>query len=108
MQRPAQVNGVPTVEWDHSGRHYAVPAVTHAAWQAPDGHHGIVLANWTDEDREATIVDPRLGAKVVTHTCGRTQQEWPQTTCSGGVTVTVPALGCVLVASAKAAVPQRR
>ena len=109
MQRPAKVTGVQTVEWDHNGRHYAVPAVTHAAWQAPDGHHGIVLANWTTEDWEATIVDGRLGAKVVTHTCGRTQQEWPQATNgASGVTVTVPALGCVLVASAKAVVAQKR
>ena len=96
MQRPAQVE-TDTVVWDHDDRHYEVPAVAHGAWQDPGDRHGVVLANWTDCERPVTVLDNRLGDVVSVHTCGR------DTTCArtssnrDGLSLTIPALGCVLV-----------
>jgi hypothetical protein len=100
MQRPAHIEGIETLEWDHNGRHYAVPAVAHAAWQAPDGRHGVALANWTTEERSVTVQDPRLGPSAVVHICGPNQQEMAVDAGDAGVTVTLPPLGCALVATA--------
>jgi hypothetical protein len=97
MQRPAVIEGLQTLEWEHAGRRYAVPALAHAAWQAPDGRHAVVLANWTTEPQTVRVSDGRLGAVVTVHTYGK------ETECSeveardGRVEVTVPALGCMLV-----------
>ncbi len=100
MQRPAEVSGVDTVEWEHAGRHYAVPAVAHACWQTPAGCHGVVLANWTSQERTVTVIDPRLGECVVVYTSGCEVSEAAQAAGAQGVEVTLPALGCVLVAGA--------
>ncbi len=63
MQRPAQVAS-PLREWDWEGRHHAVPAVAHCCWQAPDGRHGLALANWTGQAQQIAIRDPRLGRQA--------------------------------------------
>lgn len=73
MQRPAEVE-CEVCEWEFSAKAHAVPAVAHCAWQAPDGRHGIALANWTTEPRTVTISDPRLGSSPVLHICGRKDQ----------------------------------
>jgi hypothetical protein len=99
MQRPARVEGIEVLEWEHGGRHYAVPAVAHAAWQAPDGRHGVVLANWTTEERTVTVVDERLGANAIVHVFGRgegTAAVWLGPDHEGG-DVAVPPVGCVLL-----------
>jgi hypothetical protein len=97
MQRPAEVEGLRTIEWEHGGRQYAVPALAHAAWQAPDGRHGVVLANWTAEEQRVTVHDARLGEAVAIHTCGREVSTATAAVTEARVPVTVPPLGCVLV-----------
>ncbi len=97
MQRPAQVAGIDTVEWDFGGRHRAVPAVLHSAWTAPDGRHAVVLANWTREPRTVVVTDWRLVSRVRLQLTGAQPQEL---VASGGVSVTVPALGCALIEAA--------
>jgi len=99
MQRPGQVE-TEIVRWEHNERQYEVPAVAHAAWQTPDGRQGVVLANWTTEERSVTVSDSRLGEAAVLHTCGRTAERVEAATGPDGFTVTVPPLACVLVASA--------
>ncbi len=94
MMRPAQVDGIEVREWDHDGRHYAVPAIAHAAWQAPDGRHGLVMCNWTNDDQTVTVVDERLDGDAKVHACGR---EDACTDLGAKGEVTVPALGCVLI-----------
>ncbi len=100
MQRPAEVGGVETLCWDQDGRHYEVPAVAHAAWQAPDGRLGVVLANWTNEPRTVTVGDARLGSPVTIHSCGRETTTAEVAPGEHGVDVAVPPLGCVLLVSA--------
>lgn len=100
MQRPARVEGTDPLEWECEDRHYAVPPVAHAAWQAPDGRHGVVLANWTTEERAVTVVDSRLGADVIAHVCGRHEEDTVVHAAEDGVRLTVPPLGCALLSSA--------
>ena len=100
MQRPADVEELEVVEWVHGGRSYAVPAVAHAAWLAPDARHGVVLANWTTEERAVTVHDARLGDTATVHTCGRAVETSRAGLTGARISVTVPPLGCVLIASA--------
>ena len=41
MMQPAQVGEVRTMRWQHDGKDHQIPAVFHAAWQAPDGRLGL-------------------------------------------------------------------
>src|SRR6185436_3831780 len=67
MQRPAALEGVRTMNWQFERRDHHVPAVFHAAWQAPDGRLGLALANWTAEAQTLTVNDPRLGESAMLH-----------------------------------------
>jgi hypothetical protein len=82
MLRPAGVEDIPLIEWKQDGVTQRVPAVFHSAWQAPDGRTGVVLANWTDRDHVVTVRDDRLAMAGA----------------ADGLAVTVPALGCALLA----------
>ena len=97
MQRPAELTGVDLVEWEHDGRQYAVPAVAHAAWQAPDGRFGVVLANWTTTNRSVILSDARLGKMTVIHTCGQQVEKSTAGVGTNGLPVTIPPLSCVLI-----------
>ena len=97
MQRPAGVTDIPVITWEWNGRVYRVPAVFHAAWQAPDGRHGVVLANWTDRSRRVTLADPRLGTRAIVHSAAKKLTRRTRTVHDGRMTVTIPPLGCVLV-----------
>jgi hypothetical protein len=92
MQRPAAVS-CQLCEWEYNGRQHSVPAVAHCAWQAPDGRHGIALANWTIEPRTVTVKDARLGQSAVLHVCGRANEEQ----AAAGETLTLPPLSCALL-----------
>jgi len=96
MMIPANVDGIKTLTWKHGGRPESSPAVFHAAWQSPDGRFAVVLANWTRTRKRVSITDPRLGCKATVHTCGRRQTKAVRESESGGMTLSVPALGCVL------------
>ena len=98
MQRPAEVTGIKPVEWDHNGRHYAVPAVAHAAWQAPDGRHGVVLANWTTKAQAAVVCAATLGERVTVDTSGREVSRATAASTAGGYSIALPPLACVLIA----------
>ena len=97
MQHPAKVSGVDILKWRIGDRQYVVPAVAHAAWQAPDGRYGVVLANWTTESRTVTVAAPRLGKSPVAHVCGVKLETSAAEQRPGGWRVTVPALGCTLI-----------
>jgi hypothetical protein len=98
MQRPADVSGIEVLKWERNGRRCEVPSVAHAAWHSPDGRHGVVLANWTTEDRTVTVSDPRFGACAVITACGRQIARSTAKTKKTGVEVDLPSLSCALVA----------
>jgi len=97
MLRPADVAGVKVIEWEHDGRRHAVPAVAHAAWQAPDGSYGVALANWTTEERSVTVTDPRLGERAQVSITGAECSTTDVATTDGGVTLSLPPLSCGLI-----------
>jgi len=96
MLRPADVQ-CEVRTWEHGGKRYEVPAVAHAAWEAPDGRKALILANWTTEPRTVTIHDARLGDAV--QVSASDAETVTQSSSEGSLSVTVPKLGCVLVAS---------
>ena len=97
MQHPATVS-CETITWDRQDHTYHVPAVFHAAWQSPEEHFAVVLANWTDTEQEVTITDGRLGEQVRGTIAGRTLTEEQMVVNEGNkVTMTLPALSCVMV-----------
>ena len=101
MQRPAGVEGAEIVEWEGASRMNRIPAVFHAAWQAPDGRAGVVLANWTGAPRKVSVIDERLGRFRDIHTCGSKTSARRITLprARARMDVTVPAFGCTLLAA---------
>jgi hypothetical protein len=97
MQHPAAVSGVKTIEWESSGRKFAVPAVAHASWQTPDHRYGVVLANWTTENCSVVVAAPRLGKSATVHVCGRKLETSTVEPSQDGFHVTLPPLSCALV-----------
>jgi hypothetical protein len=91
------VSGVDILKWTVAGRQYVVPAVAHAAWQAPDGRYGVVLANWTTKDRTVAVAAPRLGRSPMLHVCGAKLESSAAEPRQDGWRVTVPPLGCALI-----------
>ncbi len=105
MLRPAEVSEIKTVSWTHEGRAHHIPAVFHAAWQAPDGRMGVALANWTTRRQTVRVRDGRLAAtqsgRVQTHVSGRRLRTLDASFNQGAVEVSLPPLSCaLLVASA--------
>jgi len=102
MLKPAAVKSIQMMDWTHEGRQHRVPSVFHAAWQAPNGRFGIVLANWTTEKQTVIIKDTRLpgtktGDAVVLHTSGRALRVGPLHGEAGHRTVALAPLSCALV-----------
>ena len=97
MLRPAQVNGIPMIEWKSNGRDHKIPAVFHTAWQAQDGRMAIVLANWTAEAQTVSIVDDRLHAALTLHVSDGDLQQVSLARVGPAVEVTLPALSCGVV-----------
>jgi hypothetical protein len=97
MQRPTEVEGIETIVWERDGRHYEVPAVAHAAWQAPDGRAGVALANWTSERRTVSVIDPRLRGDLTLHVAAEAVTSVPATEDYGAVQVTLPPLSCAIL-----------
>ena len=99
MLRPATVDGVETITWENNARMNRLPAVFDAAWQAPDGRTGIVLANWTSRPRTVSLTDDRLGRAWTEHRSGKTlttrRHTRPRT--STRIDITIPAFGCTLL-----------
>jgi hypothetical protein len=97
MLRPATVEGILTVEWTHDKRSHRIPAVFHAAWQAPDGRVGIVLANWMGQEQTVDVADPRLAGALKLHISGRKLVSASTPGTAAGLRITLPALSCALL-----------
>ena len=96
MLRPARVDGN-VVSWVHDDCPHEVPAIAHAAWQAPNGHFGLVLANWTTAAQPVDIVDSRLGDRVTVHVCGEKLHDETRAVADGKLSLSLPRLSCVLI-----------
>jgi len=96
MMRPARVEGIRTVRWQHGGRDHRIPAVFHAAWQAPDGRLGLVFANWTGEPQEFLVSDGRLGPRVTQYVSARSLHERTREDAGPELSVALPPLSCAL------------
>jgi O-glycosyl hydrolase len=97
MLRPADVQNVNIIRWQQEGREHQIPAVFHAAWQAPDGRLGIVLANWTTETQEVRVVDERLGDKVLVSVSVDSLESRMLSSADGNFMVTLPKLSFILL-----------
>lgn len=102
MQRPVRIDGIPIQSWESQGRLNRIPAVFHAAWQAPDGRFGVALANWTSASQRISFADPRLGDRVRIHVIGGRKQAPVCRRSKTGQTgsIRIPAHGFCLVESA--------
>jgi hypothetical protein len=98
MQRPAAVE-VELVRWEYKGRRCELPAVAHAAWQAPDGRFGVVLANWTTEEQTVALADPRLEVPCRAYGAGGKRPERVGPRHGRRRTLRLPPLSCTLVAT---------
>jgi hypothetical protein len=98
MLRPADVRGIEMVRWSEGNRPHEVPAVFHAAWQAPDGRPAVVLANWTRHPQEVEIHDVRLGSAVRITIAADRVESHERTTANGAFAITLPPLASALIA----------
>jgi hypothetical protein len=97
MLKPARVGGVLTRRWAYEGKRHEIPALFHAAWQAPDGRFGLALANWTRETQKARVADARLGTAVVEHAIAKAARQRRRRVERGKLEVAVPPLAMVLL-----------
>jgi len=101
MLPPAPIEGIRVMRWQHAGRDHSIPAVFHAAWQAPDGRFGLALANWTAEPQQVTVCDERLGAAVTQHVSARSLETETRSPRGGELPVRLPPLSCALLETAE-------
>jgi hypothetical protein len=101
MQRPSRVKGIKIETWESNSRVNRIPAVFHAAWEAPDGRLGIALANWTSAPQRLFLSDPRFGKSVLIHLIGGRKKppRRLQRNSNQPLTLSIPAWGCCLVES---------
>ncbi len=85
------------MRWQFEGRDHHVPAVFHAAWQAPDGRLGLALANWTTETQTLTVTDPRLGESAGLHLAGLEALSRTVAVDGGRVLIELPPVSCALL-----------
>ena len=69
----------------------------HAAWQAPDKRFGLVLANWTGQEQEVAVDDPRLGPEVRQHVSAEGLETKTLVVDAGRLSVKLPPLSGVLL-----------
>ncbi len=101
MLAPAPIDGIRTVRWQEGGKDHQIPAVFHAAWQAPDGRIGLALANWTSEKQEVSIADPRLRGAVGEHISTGAIASRERTAAGDPLVVALPPLSCALLEAQK-------
>jgi hypothetical protein len=97
MQRPAKISGIKTITWENAGRVNKMPAVFQAAWQAPDGRLGLVLANWTTQRQVVNVTDARWRQAKSLIVSGPKLTTKKLTKGRGGLKVALPALSCALI-----------
>jgi hypothetical protein len=101
MLRPATVTDAATIQWTYGGRSNDVPAIFHAAWQAPDGRVGVVLANWTSDVQTARVFHERLTGPLASHRSGKGMSLGDLEPKDGAFGVTLPPLSCALFEQAR-------
>ncbi len=99
MLAPAQVEQIETMRWQHGGTDHSIEAIFHAAWQAPDGRFGLVLANWTDQPQALAVADPRLAGAVAQHLSGPSLETKPLSDTGDHIALHLPPLSCALIES---------
>jgi hypothetical protein len=97
MQPPAKATGIKIIRWQHEGRDHQIPAVFHSAWRSPEGHLGIVLANWTTDTQMLSLADSRLGKQVTESISSHEMTFRDRQTKDGEITVSLPPLSCALL-----------
>jgi hypothetical protein len=100
MQSPSNPTEIKTIEWRWENTYYQVPAVFHAAWQSPDGRFGIVLANWTKDSQPVSILDGRLGERVLISVSSGELKSQTALVKGGRLETSLPPLSCALVEDA--------
>ncbi len=100
MLAPAAVKNA-TVRWKHNGQSYRVPAVFHAAWQAPDGRFAVALANWTNRTQSVALRDPRFSGELQEHTVSIRTTLKRRPCRRGRLLVSLPPLSIVLLENTK-------
>ena len=99
MCSPSSVAGIEVMRWHNGGKYHQIPAVFHAAWQAPDGRFGLVLANWTGKTQEVQVSEPRLGGEAIQHTSSQQMESKSFVANEQRIKISLPRLSCALVAS---------
>ena len=97
MQRPADITNIKTVRWQNKGLDHQIPAVFHSAWQSPEGHLGLVFANWTTEEQSISINDSRLGSSVLISISAEEEKTMVKSVENGKFDLFIPPLSCFLV-----------
>jgi hypothetical protein len=100
MQRPAEATGIKVVHWESEGQVHKIPAVFHAAWESPQGHLGVILANWTNETQAVSLSDARLGKRVVESISAQDVKTRSRQISLGKASVSLLPLSCGLVETA--------
>ena len=100
MQRPCAISGVRMIKWKWQQCPYAIPAVFHGCWTAPDGRYAVALANWTDRPRRVTVQDARLEQGMLLHTAAKGVKSQSAPVRRHCLTVNLPPHSMVLVARA--------
>ncbi len=101
MQRPAIVEGIKVVQWVNDDRVHKIPAVFHSAWHSPQGRFGVVLANWTRQPQEVTMSDARLSTRLIEILSSREVSTLDRNIDAGALSLTLPALSCMLVENSR-------
>jgi hypothetical protein len=99
MLSPAQVENIEIMRWQYGGHDHQIPSVFHAAWKAPDGRFGVVLANWTGEQQEVDVSDTRLGREVIQHTSSRCLETNVHLVKGDSLAIRLSPLSCTLIES---------
>jgi len=99
MLRPADVQNIKIIRWQEGNHEHQIPAVFHAAWKAPDGRKGIVLANWTTETQEVCVVDARLGDRVLASVSADILESEVLSSANGNFIIPLPKLSFILLES---------
>ena len=99
MLRPAMPVGIKMIEWQHSGQIHQIPAVFHSAWQSPDGHLGLVAANWTSQPQQVEFTHDRLAAGCTETISSSEIRAHHADVRDKTVRLTLPPVSCALVDS---------
>jgi hypothetical protein len=100
MLRPAQVNGIKTIEWEHEGHKNSIPNVFHSTWQAQNGQIGYFLVNWTHKRARVQLTDEHLPlanqGDITLYVSGKNLHQKNISPADQSITISLPPLSCVL------------